>query len=459
MHTSPFTLTDAAAALRAGRVSSVELTEQAIVTANRLDSTLGVYLARLDDTARRDAERADRELASGLDRGTLHGIPVGVKDNIAVAGVPTTGQSAVTDPSWSAGLDAPVVGRLRAAGAVITGKTSLTEFGCGLPDPAGAGPVPRNPHDPDRWTGGSSSGTASGVAAGMFFAGLGSDTAGSIRMPAAFCGVTGLMPTFGLVPKSGCLPLSYSLDRIGPLAHTARDCAEVLAVITGQHASPAAPAEDLSGLRVGVVRDLPSGTDPAVERGFDAAVAVLAGLGASVRDVLLPYASELVTATFITAVCEGLAYHRGALTSRWDDYTVAARGLLAGGALVSGADYVQAQRVRMAGEQAMAELLDTVDVIACPTAGIGAPPFGQLADEAGTQDNEGVFSLVFTPYWNGLGGPVLALPMGMTADGLPLSMQLAGRAFDEARLLRIGDAFQRHTDWHLRRPALTGAAA
>mgnify|MGYP006171894523 CR=1 FL=1 len=199
----PLTLSETALALRAGTVTSVGLTEAAIAAADRHDGALGVYLARFDERARAAALRADEELARGLDRGPLHGIPFGVKDTIAVADGPTTAQSLVHDRAWWAGRDAPVVARLRAAGAVITGKTTAMEFGCGLPEEDEPFPFPRNPWRPDLWAGGSSSGSASGVAAGFFTAALGGDTGGSIRMPAAFCGVSGLLPTFGRVPGAG----------------------------------------------------------------------------------------------------------------------------------------------------------------------------------------------------------------------------------------------------------------
>ncbi|MGW0519663.1 amidase [Crossiella sp. NPDC003009] len=438
----PDPLLDAAAALRAGEVTSEALTESAIAAADRDDARLGVYLTRLDDQARAAARRADRELAEGLDRGPLHGIPIGIKDNLALAGTPTTAQSLVLDPGWGGGRDAPVVARLRTAGAVLTGTTTMMEFGCGLPEVSKPFPVPRNPHDPRRWAGGSSSGSASGVVAGMFLAGIGSDTAGSIRMPAAFCGITGLLPTYGLVPTAGSVPLSPSLDRIGPLAHGARDCAAVLAALTSF--TMPEPADDLTGLRIGVVREhhFPAHGDPAVASAFDTALDVLTGLGAEVTEVRLPYWRETITATLVTADCEGLAYHRANLAERWADYTVAARGLLATGALVSGADYVQAQRVRRVARAAVAELFAEVDVIACPTASTGAPPFDALATPAGHQDNERLFGLLHTPYWNAVGNPVLALPMGHTADGLPLSLQLAGPDHGEHVLIRVGAAFQ-----------------
>ncbi|WP_245699960.1 amidase [Streptomyces roseifaciens] len=469
------TLTEAAQALRDGSVTSVGLTETAVAAAERADGSLGVYLTRFVEQARAAARRADEELARGIDRGPLHGIPFGVKDTIAVADGPTTAQSLVHDRDWWAGRDAPVVARLRAAGAVITGKTTAVEFGCGLPEEDKPFPLPRNPWRTESWAGGSSSGSASGIVAGMFLAGIGSDTGGSIRMPAAFCGISGLMPTYGRVPVAGCVPLAYSLDRVGPLARSARDCAAVLGVIAGEHDGVGASfhasfdasfgdtgcGEGLDGLRVGVVREhhLPADGDPSLPGAFDEAVSVLAGLGAVPVEIRLPYWQEMITTTFVTAAGEGLAHHRTALSRHWDDYGVAARGLLATGALISGADYVQAQRVRTVAQRAVDALFADVDVIVCPTASVGAPPFAALADEAGHQDHAGVFGKIYTPYWNPLANPVLAVPMGRTGTGLPLSMQIAGPVAGEAAILRVGDAFQQHTDWHRRIPDLSAATA
>lgn len=468
---APKTLTDAAAALREGAVTSVALTEAAIATADRLDATTGTYLARFDEYALERAAAADAELARGEDRGPLHGIPFGIKDILAMAEGPTTAQSLILDRSWGAGKDAPAVARVKAAGAVITGKTTTMEFACGMPDDTKPFPVPRNPWDPETWPGGSSSGTGSGVAAGMFFAGLGTDTAGSIRIPAAFCGVSGLMPTFGRVPKSGCVPLGYSLDHIGPLARSARDCAAVLEVLAGLDVSdpdcvdaPFTAPEftgDLSGMRVGVVREnhFPEHSDPALAGAFDAAVAVLAEQGATVVETTLPYWQEMMTADMITMGCEALAYHRTDLSTRWADYFVATRAMLAVGAMVSGADYVQAQRVRRVAQDAIGRLFETVDVIVCPTTSVGAPKFGEIAGPDGQTDVGALFSMIHTPYWDSVGNPVLAVPMGFTADGLPLSLQLAGPAFGEAAILRAGEAFQRGTDWHLQLPRLAAPAA
>jgi aspartyl-tRNA(Asn)/glutamyl-tRNA(Gln) amidotransferase subunit A len=464
----PRTLTEAAAALRAGTVTSVELTEAAIARADKLDDTLGVYLARFDDYALDAAAVADAELAAGRDRGPLHGVPCAVKDILAVAEGPTTAQSLILDPAWGAGRDAPVVARLKRAGAVLTGKTSTMEFAIGMPDEDKPFPLPRNPWDTATWPGGSSSGSGAGVAAGLFYMAIGTDTGGSIRIPAGFCGVSGLMPTFGRVPKSGCVPLGYSLDHIGPLARSAADCAAVLEVIAGHHASdpdcadapfaagPALP--DLSGLRVGVVTEnqISELADPALRPAFEAAAAVLAAHGAEVREVRLPYWPEMVTANIVTMVAEALAYHHGDLGARWGDYFAMTRSFIARGALISGADYVQAQRVRRVAQQALGDLFSEVDLIATPTAQAGAPTYEALG-ERGRSGISSLMGLVNTGYWDCVGNPVLALPMGFTADGMPLSMQLAAPPFGEAAALRAGQVYQEHTGWHLRQPALVGA--
>ena len=233
----PLTVTEAAAALRSRELSSVELTTTMLERADDLDPQLGTYVTRFDESALAAAERADKAFADGTDLGPYQGIPIGIKDILADADGPTTANSLILDRAWADGKDSPVVARLKAAGAVITGKLVTMEFATGAADATKPFPVPKNPWDLETWPGGSSSGTGNGVAAGLFYAGIGTDTGGSIRMPAAFCGTSGLMPTFGRVPKSGCAPLGYSLDHIGPLARSARDCADFLQIIAGYHPS------------------------------------------------------------------------------------------------------------------------------------------------------------------------------------------------------------------------------
>lgn len=468
MSEPPLTLTEAAAALRAGTVTSVELTEQAIARADKLDHILGVYLARFDDYALEAAAKADDELAGGRDRGPLHGVPCAVKDILAMAEGPTTAQSLILDPAWGAGRDAPVVTRLKQAGAVILGKTSTCEFALGVPDPEKPFPFPRNPWNTGTWPGGSSSGSGAGVAAGLFYMAVGTDTGGSIRIPAGFCGVSGLMPTFGRVPKSGCVPLGYTQDHIGPLARSAADCAAALEVMAGLHASDpdcvdapftAGPRPaGLAGLRIGVVTEnqFSERSDPALRPALEAATAVLAASGATVREVRLPYWNEMNTVNIMMIMAEALAYHRNDLATRWDDYFAATRFMVAQGALVSGADYVQAQRVRRVAMQAIGDLFAEVDLVVSPTLGAGAVSYDTLGHGGGSGMN-GLVGLINTGYWDCLGNPVLALPIGFTGDGLPLSMQVAAPAFGEEAALRAGQVYQQHTSWHLQQPAVAGA--
>jgi aspartyl-tRNA(Asn)/glutamyl-tRNA(Gln) amidotransferase subunit A len=463
----PLTVTEAADALRAGQVTSVDMTLAMMSRADTIDPQIGAYVTRLDDTALAAAEQADKDFANGIDKGPYQGIPIGIKDILATADGPTTANSLILDRAWGEGKDGPVVARLKAAGAVITGKLVTMEFATGAADATKPFPVPKNPWNLDTWPGGSSSGTGNGVAAGLFYAGIGTDTGGSIRLPAAFCGISGLMPTFGRVPKSGCVPLGYSLDHIGPMARSARDCADFLAVIAGYHPSDESCADrpvddyvsglsgDLTGLTIGVERahHFPDGTDPALAATFDAAVAALTGRGAHVVDVELPYYAETVAAAMATSFSEALAYHRNDLQTRWEEYFDSTRIAVSFGAFVQAADFVQAQRVRRLAQQRLAEVFTGVDAIVTPTTAIGAPPLSEMTPG-------GVFEalrLIFTTYWDAVGNPALVVPMGFTADGLPLSLQIAGKPFDEATILKIGDAYQTVTDWHLAVPPIATA--
>lgn len=464
----PLTICDTVDALRAQVITATEVVTNAIEAATAHDAALGIYLDRYDEEALEAAAAADTVYAAGDDAPPLLGIPLGIKDIITTVEGPTTAQSLVLDQAWaSQGTDAVVVQRLRAAGGVITGKTTTMEFATGLPDASKPFPVPRNPWNPDYWPGGSSSGTGNGVVAGAFLGGLGTDTGGSVRMPAAFCGISGLKATFGRVPKSGCVPLGYSLDNIGPMARSARDCALMLNAMAGYHASDACAADepvvdwvagldgvggldgDLSGLRIGL--DTLAGRcpepDPALAGLLEAAVAVLSELGATVVPVQLPLYDELSAATRITSRSEALAYHAPDLQSRWQDYFAATRQGVGSAAFYTGADYVQAQRVRRVGQLAVAELMSGLDVLVTPTASVGGFTVASLADLS--LDRMGA---IHTGYWNAVGNPALSVPMGFGAIGLPLGLQIIGRPFDEATVLRVGDAYQRVTDWHLARP-------
>ena len=461
----PLTIADCATALRSGQLSSVQLVSAMHEYANAVDPLLGVFTTRYVEQSLEAAAGADRELAAGLDRGPLHGIPIGIKDIIASREGSTSASSAVVDPSWWADQDAPVVARLRSAGAIIVGKTSTMEYALGEPDSDQELAQPRCAWDLDRWAGGSSSGSASGVAAGLMLGALGTDTGGSVRLPAAFNGITGHKPTFGLVPKSGVHVLGFSLDAVGPMAPTARDCALMLDVIAGPDSSDASSAHrpavgyaasleshdpDLSGLRIGV--DLAAirnreGCDSTLLGLFEQAIGVLTGKGATIVAVESP---SWPLAALSAAVCwqvDALAYHRDLVRERWREFGRGIRAMFIEGLLVTPSDYVVAGRVRrMLCDHVSATLAD-VDVVLSPTHGTGALPYelrsGSSVDET-----------AFTAIWNLTGGPAVSVPMGMTARGLPLGLQIAGRPFQDARVLALADAFQRLTSHHLARPPI-----
>ncbi|MDT7647376.1 MAG: aspartyl-tRNA(Asn)/glutamyl-tRNA(Gln) amidotransferase subunit [Pseudonocardiales bacterium] len=459
------TITDAAAALRAGQTTSVELTQAAFAVADAHDAELGVYLSRFDETALAAAATADAELAAGIDKGPLHGIPLGVKDIIATDEGETTAQSLILDRTWGAQGDAPVVARLRGAGAVITGKTSTMEYAIGIPDPEKPFPIPRNPWNPEHYPGGSSSGTGGGVAAGMFLGGLGTDTGGSIRFPATNCGVTGLKQTFGRVPKYGCVPLGYSYDHIGPLARSAADCAAMLAVLAGHDPRDATsvdrPVDDYTGGLTGSLAGIRIGVDPLLDHStltvpelaavLDGATAELRAAGATVTPIELPLYPELTAATMVGMAAEAYAYHRPDLRTRWNDYGAGTRMAVSAGALIPAGDYVQAQRVRRVGQRKVAELFTEVDLIVTPTSACGGLKLEKLSFDD-------IIDSLHTQYWNALGNPAMSVPMGFTTDGLPLGMQIIGRPFDEAGVLAAGHAYQQRTSWHLRVPDLVAQA-
>lgn len=434
--------------------------DAALRRADEHDARLGVYMTRFDDAARQRAMELDAETAAGTSRGPLHGVVVGVKDNIADGDGPTTAQSTVLDPDWGDGKDAVAVARLKAAGAIVLGKTTLHELAIGHPEPPDRFPEARNPWAVDRYAGGSSSGSAAGVAADFFPIALGTDTGGSLRIPAALCGVTTLMPTSGRVPLAGCVPLSFGLDRIGPVTRTARDAALTLEAIAGPHPADPASADraverfsdaldgSMEGLRIGVdrARHFPAGTDPDVAPAFDEALAALEQAGAEVVEVTLPHWDEAVAAHAVIEGAESLACHQDDLREHWDEYTPWTRLAFSRGALVSGADYVQAQRVRRVVQKGLARTFGDVDLVASPTLGIAAVPLEEMyASAAATLS---LFQHIHTRYWNCVGNPVMSVPMGFTRERLPLGMQLAARPFEESLVLRAADAYQQRTNWH-----------
>jgi len=459
----PANIVEAGELLRGRRASSLELTHELLARAKTSQETIGAFVTFSEESALSAARTADEELAGGVDRGPLQGIPLAVKDILATSDAPTTANSRVLDPGWGNRADATVVRKLREAGAVLLGKLVLHEFAIGWPDPDTGFRFARNPWDLARTPGGSSSGTGAAIAAGLILGGLGTDTGGSIRGPAAYCGISGLKPTFGRVSKEGCVPLAYSLDHIGPMARTIRDCALILQVIAGfdplDPSSVEAPLLDLAselngsprGLRIGVpstyffeATELNAEVRQAVLDGIDRLVAA----GAGRVDVDLPHASVAATAQRAVMFGEAYAYHQPDLQSRSELYGKYTRQQLQLGALYSAADYVQAQRVRSLFKEEALRALSQVDVLVVPTMLNVAPTFEGYDPDAMRR------APTFTGLWNLAGLPAASVCCGFSSVGLPIGMQIVGKPFDEATVMRVGDAYQQLTDWHLRTPTL-----
>ncbi len=466
--TIPLTIRDAARAMRAGEITSVELTKALLERADRLDPILGVNITRMDATALAAAERADAAFAIGLDRGVLQGIPLGLKDILATDDAPTTANSLTLDPEWGKQGDGPAVRRLRNAGAIIISKNVTNEFASGGPDSEKPFPIPRNPWNPEHSPGGSSSGTGAGVAAGMFLGGLGTDTSGSVRWPAAANGVSGLMGTFGIVPKSGCTYNGYSLDHIGPLARSAWDCAALMSTIAGYDASDPnsvdVPIPDytsyldgnLSGLRVGVIHDgftnLPD-CSPEMVAGFEAAIDVFRQGGALISEVKIQNLPAIVNAQWVNNSGEKSGIYVKRYEAMWKDWGRFTRvGMSSFGLFLSASDFMQSLRVRTYAKKQLDAIMQNYDVILTPTM---KAPAGKIADQ-GYASN--IAMPILTSLWSFIGYPAIAIPMGFASNGLPLSLQISAKPFDETNVLKAADAYQQVTDFHLQVPPIVTRA-
>lgn len=436
--------------LRSGQLTSVDLVRAALARIAERDRDYRSFYVVDAERALAAARRADAELAAGHDRGPLHGIPVGIKDMIDVESLATTAGSRGRAGRIAA-QDAAVVTRLIDGGAVILGKLATYEWGTVGPAFDTLYPPARNPWSLEHITGGSSSGCAAAVAGGLLRTSIGTDTGGSVRGPAAYCGVVGLKPTHGLVPTAGVLAMSPSMDHVGPMSATTAEAALTLDVISGCSGAEAATAllgQPIAGLRIAYARDWfardPQATAEVVAA-MDAAVSTLSQLGASIEQVTLPEYSAIEVAAAAVLHKESFDAHAGDLAARPEGYGRKTYQSLVAGAVVTAAEYAKAKR---AGE-AFRRRLDT-DIFArfdaLVTVGTLTPALPVALFGKGS-----VWTPMRTIGFNLSGHPALMLPMGF-ADGLPLGMQLVGRHFGEARLCQIGDAFERATDFALQRP-------
>jgi aspartyl-tRNA(Asn)/glutamyl-tRNA(Gln) amidotransferase subunit A len=463
-----WTLTEIAAAIRAGQVSPVEVARACLDRIDRLDGTLRAFITVDGDRALATARALEADAAAGRWHGPLHGVPLAHKDLCTVPGLPTSGGTKTPD-YFTPAPPCTAVARLQAAGAVTLGKLNMTELALGpFGDNAHHGDV-QNPWQLGHVSGGSSSGSGAAVAAGLVAGALGTDTGGSIRLPAACCGIAGIKATYGRVSRTGVMALSWSLDHVGPMARTVADVALMLRIVAGhdpldatssQRPVPdyvASLAPPVRGLRAGLPdHHFFEGLDPEVEHAVGEAVRVVEGLGVRMKSVRVPdpgALSRLVSTPVVRAECA--ATHARLLRERPGDMQPVVRARSEPGLSLSAVEYVQALRLRSrATREFLRDVFAEVDVVLTPT--IPEPPPAYATAKAGSVDDViarmGRFSRL-TRVFNVFGVPALTVPCGFSGDGRPIGLQIAGRPFDEATVLRVGHAYEQAMPWHRRRPA------
>ncbi len=455
------TIAESSRAIMRGELSPVDLAGAALARAEALAPRLDAFIRLTPERAIASARAADREIAAGRRRGPLHGIPYGLKDIYDVAGLPTTAHSKLLVDNIAEN-DAATTARLEQAGMVLIGKLATHEFATGGPAWDLPWPPAHNPWHTDHFTGGSSSGSGAAVAAGILPMAMGSDTRGSIRAPAAYCGTVGLKPTYGLVSRRGIVPLSFSFDHAGPLTWTVEDCALVMQALAGHDpldpASANVPIPDytaalkagVAGLRIGYAKPFNAEVAVNVEQAgaLDAAAALFARLGAEIVEVTLPPIDRFNACAHAISGTESFALHQKDLRTRPGAYARVTRERLMLGAFVSGAQYVQAQRVRRILTTQVDALFKTCDALMIAPVPGPAPRLDAV--ETGPWRRQQPLTAIF----NVTGHPAICVPGGFAANGLPLSVQLAGRFFDEARLLRIAHAYEQEAAWYRKRPTL-----
>ncbi len=456
-------LTEAAARIRAGELSSVAYTQSLLDHIAAHDGALDSFLRVLGDGALAAADKADGAVKDGKPLGPLHGVPFALKDIVDVAGLPTTAHSQILAQQPPKSEDASVTKRLREAGGVLLGKTATHEFAIGGPSFDLPWPPARNPWNRDRYPGGSSSGSGAAVAAGFVPMAIGTDTGGSVRNPASACGIVGMKATYGRVSRRGVIPLSFSLDHVGPMTRTVADNALMLNVLAGHDpddpGSADAPVEDytgqldagVKGLRLGVIRHFHQRdmeAHPAMAAALEAAVELLSDLGAQVEEIEVAPLSTYATCNRVILLSEAYAIHRHWLAERPEDYSASFLERVLPGAFLTGDEYVDALRLRRRLTTAFNRTiqgLDGVIVISSMDPAFAIDDAEEIALKYPRQAR--------TPF-NLTGNPALALPTGFDGDGLPLSMQIVGKPFDEAMVYRIAAAYEGATEWHRRRPPI-----
>ena len=466
LHYKP--ITEQAAMLRGGELSPVELTAAYLDRIADLNGELGAYITVMGEQAMSRAQQAESEMQAGEDKGALHGIPVAIKDIIYTEGTLTSGGSKVL-ADFIPDQDSTIVRRLDAAGAVLLGKLNLSEFAIGgtIDHPFG---TPRNPWNMGHTAGGSSSGSGIATAGGLCAGALGSDTGGSVRGPAGFCGIVGLRPTYGRVTRQGVLPMCWSMDTVGPMTRTVADCALMLNAIAGRDALDATSSDasvpdysatldgGVSGLRIGLPTEMfeYEGLAADVRDSVMRAVSVLGEQGATAEEISLPLSANSGAVFIGTADVDCATYHADWLRTRGDDYDWSTRTRLESASLVPAWAYLRAQRARELIRRELMAALDKYDIIILPTGPVAAPTIEASTGRPGGY-YQGRLDLGRRRYTSpaALAGlPALSIPSGFSDAGLPIGMQIIGRAFDEATLFRVGQAYETATEWHTQHPAV-----
>ncbi|MCH7606234.1 MAG: amidase [Chloroflexi bacterium] len=460
--------TELSSLIKSREVSPVEATEAYLERIGQVDEKLNSYITVCRDEALADARQAEREIASGEYRGPMHGIPMAVKDQFYTKGIRTTGGSAILK-DLVPGEDATVVANLKHAGAVLLGKLNMSEFAMGdaFHHPYGR---PHNPWDLSRNPGTSSSGSGAATAAFLCATSLGEDTGGSIRGPAAFCGLVGIRPSYGRVSRYGVLGASWSMDIVGPISRTAADCAMTLGAIAGHDPKDpytwdvpvpdyvAALSGDIRGLKVGVIEERVNTDvlDPEIRDGVVSAVAVLGELGAVIQEVSIPLIvhSAAISNTIILTDVAGV--HRQGINEHLDQYDHNIQIRLLTGSIIPAQAHQKATRLRHLLRQQIIEALEKVDVLVMPTSSI---PASLIPTHAGIGSKQEVLDNLagrrsFTAPFNLANTPALSINCGFTSQQLPIGLQIAGKPFDEETLFRVAHAYEQATDWHTRRPPI-----
>lgn len=453
-------LTTASQSVQKKEVSPVQLTQACLVRIEQLNPRLHAYITVTGESALEEARRAETEIARGEWKGPLHGIPVAVKDLAETAGVRTTAASKVLE-SYVPAEDAEVVRRLRAAGAVLLGKLNLHEFAYGGSGVIGHFGIARNPWNTAHITGGSSSGSAAAVAAGLCYGAIGTDTAGSIRLPASFCGIVGLKPSYGLVSTRGVIPLSWSLDHVGPMARTVSDAALLLQAIAHyDHEDvycqkfpavyyPAEIEESCSGLRLGIARQFWEDADTEVVKAVDSAVNALRKLTAGSQDLDLSFETDRTVVR-----CEPFVYHQRYLSAQENDYSPETLRRIRSGADVTAADYIEKQRELWRTRRQILHIFEKVNLILTPTTPVLPPTVTELEEKPDKLRARELLMLRNTRPFNVFGLPSVSIPCGFSKNGLPIGLQITGSPGSEGVVLALARAYEKQTEWSSRHPEL-----